>query len=510
MNWQKNNQNKNKSMKKAILSVIVCCMAMMATAQTARPKLVVGLVVDQMRWDYMHYYYDRYGEGGMKRLMAEGFSCDNQMLNYVPTVTGVGHAAIYTGAAPATSGIAANDFYLGDKRIYCCDDPAVKGVGTTSAAGKMSPVNMLGSTIGDMLRMATDFRAKVVGVALKDRASILPAGHSANAAYWYDKSVAGFISSTYYMDKLPQWVDKFNRQAGMKKGYDPKLHADGVTLTFRMAEAALKNEQLGQHDVTDMLCVSISSTDAISHETGTWFSPGKENEEAFLALDRGMKEFFDALDAQVGKGNYLLFLTADHGGTHNPNTLRQHKLPGGCWDGGAAMQTVNEKLKKEFGADIKYIKDVIGESVYLDHKAIAAAGLCLDKVTDAAVRLLKEDDTLSFVSSYDKISTAPIPQCIRERVINGYYRGRSGDIMAMPKPNYFDWKVNPDFYGSNHGAWNPADTHIPLVFMGWNVKPGHTHRLTNMVDTAPTVCAMLNLQMPDACTGNPICELTDR
>lgn len=154
-------------------------MALTASAQVARPKLVVGLVIDQMRWDYMYYYYDKYGEGGMKRLMAEGFSCDNQMLNYVPTVTGVGHSSIYTGAVPAANGITGNDFYLDGKRVYCTDDPDAKGVGTDSKAGCMSPKNMLGTTIGDMLRCATDFRSKVIGIALKDRASILPAGHAA-------------------------------------------------------------------------------------------------------------------------------------------------------------------------------------------------------------------------------------------------------------------------------------------------------------------------------------------
>lgn len=496
-------------MKRIILSVFVCCLAMMATAQVSRPKLVVGLVIDQMRWDYMYYYYDKYGEGGMKRLMAEGFSCDNQMLNYVPTITGVGHSSIYTGAVPAAHGIAGNDFYLDGKRVYCTDDPTVTGVGTSSKAGCMSPRNLVGTTIGDMLRAATDFKSRVIGVALKDRASILPAGHAANAAYWYDKSVAGFITSSYYMDKLPDWVNKFNRQAGMKKGYDPKVHADGVTLTFRMAEAAIRNEQLGKGDATDMLCVSISSTDAISHQTGTWFSKGKENEEVFLTLDRDMKAFFDFLDAQVGKDGYLLFLTADHGGSHNPNTLNEHKLPGGGVDFGEVKRTLNEQLKGEFGTDIQYVKDIIGEGIYLDHKAIADAKLCLGKVTDAAVRLLKADTRFQFVTAYEKAGTSAIPQWIRERIINGYYHGRSGDIIAMTKVNYFDWGVGPDFYGSSHGTWTPADTHIPLVFMGWNIKPGHTTRKTHMDDTAPTVCSLLHIQMPDACTGNPITELTD-
>ena len=249
-------------MKKLIFSVLLCCVAIVASAQVQRPKLVVGIVIDQMRWDYLYYYYDKFGEGGMKRLINEGFSCDNQMLNYVPTVTGVGHASIYTGAGPATNGIASNDFRDGDKMVYCCDDPSVQGVGTTSKSAQMSPHYMLGTTIGDMLRQATDFKAKVFGVAIKDRAAILPAGHSANGAFWNDKSVAGFVTSSYYMDKLPDYVVKFNKQNTMKKGYDPKVHADGVTVTFDMAEAIMKGEKLGQNGTIDMLCVSISSTDA--------------------------------------------------------------------------------------------------------------------------------------------------------------------------------------------------------------------------------------------------------
>lgn len=442
-------------MKKIFLSLLVCIVALTASAQVARPKLVVGLVIDQMRWDYMYYYYDKFGEGGMKRLMAEGFSCDNQMLNYVPTITGVGHSSIYTGAVPAANGIPGNDFYLDGKRIYCTDDPTVKGVGTDSKAGNMSPKNLLGTTIGDMLRCATDFRSKVIGIALKDRASILPAGHSANAAYWYDKSVAGFITSSYYMEKLPDWVKKFNREAGMKKGYDPKSGADGVTLTFNMAEAALKNEQLG-------------------------------------------------------KGNYLLFLTADHGGSHNPNTLKEHKLPGGGCDMGAKMRDLNEKLKAEFGLDIKYAKDVIGEGLYLDHELLAQNKLCLEKVKAAAIRILKADPDLQWVIDYEKAAYASVPQWVRERVINGYYQGRSGDIILMPRINYFEWPVAKDFLGSSHGTWTPADTHIPLIFMGWNIKPGYTNRQTHMDDTAPTVCSLLHIQMPDACTGNPIVEVTDK
>ena len=497
-------------MKKLIFSVLLCCVAIVASAQVQRPKLVVGIVIDQMRWDYLYYYYDKFGEGGMKRLINEGFSCDNQMLNYVPTVTGVGHASIYTGAGPATNGIASNDFRDGDKMVYCCDDPSVQGVGTTSKAGQMSPHYMLGTTIGDMLRQATDFKAKVFGVAIKDRAAIMPAGHSANGAFWYDKSVAGFVTSSYYMDKLPDYVQKFNKQNTMKKGYDPKVHADGVTVTFDMAEAIMKAEKLGQNGTTDMLCVSISSTDAISHQTGTWCSPGKENEEVFLTLDRDIKKFFDALDAQVGKDGYLLFLTADHAGTHNPNTQREHKLVGGSWDKTATLRQVNEALSKKFGVEGKYFNASVGFSLYLDHAFLAQNNLDIEAVKAAAIAELKKVPELITAVDYEKAAVAALPQWIRERIINGYYPGRSGDIYAVAKANYFDWAVKPGFYGSAHGSWNPADTHIPLIFMGWNVKPGKTNRLTTMVDVAPTVCAMLHVQAPDASTGNPIVEVVDQ
>lgn len=498
-------------MKKIILSVLMCCVAIIASAQVERPKLVVGLVIDQMRWDYLYYYYDKYGEGGMKRLINEGFSCENQMINYVPTVTGVGHASIYTGACPATHGIACNNFYKDGKFIYCCDDDSVKTVGSKSKVGEMSPRNMLGTTIGDMLRQATDFKAKVFGVSLKDRASILPAGHSANGAYWYDKSIAGFVTSTYYMDKLPKYITKFNKHIGIKPGVDPKTIPAGVTVTFDLAEAIMKAEKLGKNGTTDMLCVSISSTDAISHTTGTWFSPGKENEEVFLTLDRDLKKFFKALDAQVGKDGYLLFLTADHGGTHNPNTMKAHKLPGGYTDVKAEIDTVNVALSKQFGVEGKYICNEICNSLYIDRNFLAQNNLCFDKVKAAAINeFKKKSETFPFVIDNENAAIAPVPQWIRERVVNGYYRGRTGDITLMVRPDYFSFKVKPDYFGAQHGAWPHADTHIPLVFMGWHIKPGKTHKLTYMVDTAPTVCALLNIEAPSASIGNPIVEVVDQ
>jgi hypothetical protein len=179
-----------------------------------RPKLVVGLMVDQMRWDYLYRFYDRYQQNGFKRMLNEGFTCENTNIDYLPTVTAIGHSTVYTGSVPALHGIAGNDFIIQatGKTMYCTEDPSVESVGTTSAAGKMSPRNMLASTITDELRLATNFRSKVIGIALKDRGSILPAGHSANAAYWFDDVSGNWVTSTYYMKELPTWVQQFNAQ----------------------------------------------------------------------------------------------------------------------------------------------------------------------------------------------------------------------------------------------------------------------------------------------------------
>ncbi len=179
-----------------------------------RPKLVVGIVVDQMRWDYLYRYFSRYQDNGFKRLLNEGFSCENTQVDYIPTFTGPGHTCIYTGSVPAIHGIAGNDFIIQatGKSMYCTEDTSVQTVGSTSKAGQMSPRNLLTTTVTDELKLATNFRSKVIGIALKDRGGILPAGHTADAAYWFDDKTGNWITSTYYMKELPQWVKDFNDQ----------------------------------------------------------------------------------------------------------------------------------------------------------------------------------------------------------------------------------------------------------------------------------------------------------
>ena len=490
-------------MRKFAFAILLLGLSFVVKAQIKRPKLVVGLVVDQMRWDFLYYYYDQYGEGGIKRLLNGGFSCENTMINYVPTVTAIGHSSIFTGSTPALTGICGNNYVINGKPVYCVEDKTVNSVGSTNEAGQMSPRNLLSTTIGDELKVATNFRSKVIGIALKDRAAILPAGHGADAAYWYDIKAGHFISSSYYMDKLPGWVEQFNRKNQTKPGFDVKNDPVGVSLTFKLAEAALENEQLGTDDITDLLTVSVSSTDAMGHTYGT---RGKEMDAVYMQLDRDLTAFLRILDEKVGRDNYLLFLTADHGSAHNPNFLKDHRLPAGGFNTGAMVKQLNERIKEQFGID-QAVMNINANRVYLNRLAIKEK---YEVVKQAAVALLKENKEIQFVVDFEKATYTTIPQLIRERIVNGYNPDRSGDIFIVPKPQHIAGGDNPAYKGTTHCVWNPYDAHIPLLFYGWNVLHGSTSAPTYIVDIAPTVCAMLHIQMPNACIGNAITEVKTR
>ena len=472
----------------------------------ARPKLVVGIMVDQMRWDYLYYYNEKYGDDGLKRLLSEGFSCENTMITHVPTVTAIGHSSVYTGSVPAFTGIAGNNFFLNGKNVTSVTDTTVHAVGSdiSHRAGQCSPRNLIANTIGDQLKIATDFKAKVIGVALKDRASILPAGHAADAAYWWDSKAGHFITSSYYMDKLPSWMETFNKANHTAPDFDIRNNPDGITVTFKLAEEVLAKEQMGKDDVTDLLAISISSTDAIGHATGT---RGKENWAAYKELDKCIGKFLRVLDQKVGHGNYLLFLTADHGAVHNGNFMNEHKLPGGGWDYKPTSTMLEEGLSKKFGSVGKYVKAMMDCRIYLDHDLIAQNGLDFAAVKQEAMNILRSDHQFVYVVDYENVNATTIPFFLRERIINGYNRERSGDIMVVLKGSHQHGRVSKDYVGTSHGTWNPDDSHIPLVFLGWNVRQGSTSTPTRMVDIAATVCAMLHIQMPDCCIGDAIQEV---
>jgi len=519
-------------------------------AQLTRPKLVVGLVVDQMRWDYLYRYYSRYSNGGFKRLVNEGFSAENTFIPYTPTYTACGHSSIYTGSTPAINGIIGNDWYDPQlkRNVYCAEDTTVKTVGSDTRAGLMSPKNMLVTTITDELRLATNFKSKVIGISLKDRGSILPAGHSANAAYWYDGQTGDWITSTHYMTELPSWVKDYNKQKtankffaqnwntlypidtytqstadnkpyeGKARGEETptfphplKLYIDknyemikstpyGNTITLDLAKLAIQAENLGQRNTTDFLAVSCSATDYVGHQYG---ANSIEAEDTYLRLDKDLEDFFNYLDTKIGKGNYLFFISADHGVAHVPGFMKENKLPGGLFSDSQVIKELNTTIAQKYNVK-KAIITSTNSQFYFDHQAIKDAKANLDEIKELAIETLKLQDAVADAVDLTKLSNATLPPAIKNAITYGYNAKRSGDIYYILKSGYFGGGNT----GTTHGAWYPYDSHIPCVFMGWNVKPGKTNKTHYMTDIAATLAAMLHIQMPSGCIGEPITELT--
>ena len=487
---------------KRTFTLLLTLAAMVATwAQPARPRLVVGIVVDQMRWDYLYSYASEWGEGGFKRLLGEGFSCQNTIIDYIPTVTACGHASIFTGTVPALHGIAGNNFMIDGRSVESVTDTTVTGVGTTSRAGQHSPRNLWALTLGDQLKLATHMKARVVGIALKDRAAILPAGHSADAAYWYDNATHSFITSTYYMDRLPRWVTDFNARNRKLLEADVWNAPEGVTATMNMAREAIEREQLGADEVTDLLTVSISTTDAAAHNHGTH---SNEVDATYHRLDRELATLLTTLDDHVGRGNYLVFLTADHGGTNDALYMTERHMPTGGWESGKAMTAANAELRERLGEE-GIIKDQMQYTFYLDNMRIEQRHLNRNGVKRAVCEVLALPDEIQWVVDMENVTTAAIPQPIKERLIKGYVAGRSGEIAVLPRVGVYAGYAPQ--HGSNHGTMTQSDAHIPLVFMGWGVKQGETFASSGIIDIAPTVCALLHIQAPNAAIGNPITQV---
>ncbi len=525
------------------------------STELPRPKLVVGIVVDQMRWDYLYRYYNRYSDNGFKRLLNEGFSCENTQVDYIPTFTGPGHTCIYTGSVPAIHGIAGNDFIIQStgKSMYCTEDTTVQTVGSTSKAGQMSPRNLLVTTVTDELKLATNFRSKVIGIALKDRGGILPAGHSADAAYWFDDKSGDWISSTYYMKDLPQWVKAFNVQKlpetylkldwnalypldtylqstadnspyeGKFKGTDaPTLPVKtsalykgnlgliratpyGNTFTLDFAIATINSENLGQHAVPDFLAVSLSSPDYIGHQFGI---NAVEVEDTYLRLDRDLAAFLTYLDAKVGKGNYTVFLSADHGAAHNTAFLNDHNIPAGVWDEAKALKELNAFLMDKYKTD-QLVLSLGNYQVNFNYKVIDHQHLDHDALKKDCISFLETQPGIAFAVDMKKAETANVPEVLRKRIVNGYSLAHSGEIQIILQPAWFTGHGSGDGgpTGTTHGTWNPYDNHIPLVFMGWGIKHGSTVRETHMTDIAATVAALLHIQAPNGSIGQPIPEV---
>lgn len=524
-----------------------------ASVIPAQPKLVVGIVIDQMRFDYVYRYWDKLGTDGFKRMLSQGYECRNTNYNYMPTYTGPGHASIYTGTTPAIHGIIANDWFDREagRSVYCVQDESVKGVGTGSDEGKRSPKRLLTTTVGSQLHLASNKGSKVFGIGLKDRSAILPAGPTADAAYWYDGSTGSFVTSTYFMTALPAWVNEFNFRKlpeqylstqwttllpieqyteslpdnspyeGNWKGETsptfphniPSLKAEngnlglirsvpgGNSFTRDFAQALIQGENLGKGKFTDFLAVSFSSTDYIGHMYGP---QSIEVEDCYLRMDKDLAEFLRFIDNWVGKNNALVFLTADHGAVENPQFLIDAGIPGGFFREDIVEDSLKKNLKRVYGDTLVW--GIANDQVYFNHKQMEAKGIKHEDLQKYVANfLLRFPGVASTLTSTSLAANeySETPKCLVQK---GFYFRRSGDVAIILNPGWIsDWHRTT---GTTHGTPWSYDTHVPLYWWGWKVQNGKSDDPVNITDIAPTLCMMLNIQSPNGCTGKPITGIT--
>lgn len=530
-----------------------------AFAQPAdKPKLVVGIVVDQMRQEYLYRFDKKLGSGGLKRLTGEGFWLKNAHYNYVPTETGPGHASIYTGTTPAIHGIIANEWYDRDlkKDVNCVGDEKQKTVGSTSKNGAVSPWRNLATTVTDELKLATQRRAKVIGISIKDRGAVLPSGHMADGAYWFDAPTGNFITSTYYKAALPLWVNDFNKrkladqylnqewttllpldqykESGVddspyegrfkgkeratfpynlkeiRKNYDFDLVATtpfGNTLVSEFAKASIDGEGLGKDDVTDFLAISFSSPDRIGHSVGP---NAVEIEDTYLRLDKTIEDLLQTLDAKVGKGNYLVFLTADHGVAEVPQAMKDQRVPAGYFRLPYVEASLNEFLKPYF-PEKKVVERVSTEQVYLSSDLFQAdaktSGVDALVATELITKYLLTQEGIAQVFPYSVIRQSDFDEGgLKGKVVRGYHHKRCGDIAFVLEPGWLAWATPT---GSTHGSAYTYDTHVPVIFYGWGIKNGSSVAHHNITDIAPTLSMLLQIKLPNGCTGEPVRELLE-
>lgn len=543
-------------MKRLIIAFFLLVTIIPVKAQLVgeKPKLVVGIVVDQMRYDYLTRFWDQYGQNGFKRLVNDGFVFKNNHFNYVPTYTGPGHASVFTGTTPENHGIISNSWYdkFEDKYVYCTGDDAFKSIGTATRAGEMSPNKMLSTTFADENRLHTQMKGKTIGVALKDRGAILPAGHAANAAYWFvGGSEANWISSTYYMEQLPKWVVDFNASDkaesylktwaplkniesyiesgsdvnefeggfnGMETAsfpYDLKALAPqngeyelikatpfGNDLTAEFAKAAIKGESLGQDAITDVLTLSFSSTDYVGHNFGV---NSKEAQDTYLRLDLAIGDFLTYLDQTVGQGEYVVFLTADHGAVEVPSYLKSKKVPAGYFSDSDLISKLNEYVGQQFKSG-DLIANVSNGQVFFNYDEVFKNKINAEELQRKVAHFLLQEEHISRTFTRDQLQTGSFQEGIASLIENGFNQKRSGDVIYVTEPGYI---VYPET-GTTHGSGFSYDTHVPLIFFGKGIKKGSTFEYSSIPDIAPTISAMLGISFPNAATGKPLKILLDK
>lgn len=487
-------------------------------------KLVMLVVVDQFRYDYLTRFRGQY-TGGLKRLLTNGADFVNANLDHYPSVTAVGHAAMLSGATPSVSGIVGNDWYDRDtgKAVTSVSDDTVQlldsgGVGS-------SPRRMLVSTVGDEMKIAHP-NTRVIGISLKDRSAILASGHMADAAYWYDTQKGSFVSSTYYFPKLPGWVKSFNdrrlvdKYAGVQWTFlsDPAATGKrmpakagpalssavfaspfGNELLEAFAEETISQEKLGQRDATDLLTVSFSSNDAVGHDVGP---DAPEVRDISIRTDRTLGKLFDALEHAVGMDHVLVILSADHGIAPLPEKLEEEKMPGGRLPSGDLVKDMENALGQKFGPG-KWILYTAGTEPYFNEELIESKKLSDEEVQNVAAKAIARAPHVARVFTRSDLENGRVSgDHFTTMVVRSFNIRRSGDLDVLLEPYWIRGGS-----GATHGSPYVYDTHIPLIFMGPGIKAATYPRNVVLNDLAPTLATMLHVETPGGSVGRVLPEI---
>ncbi|HLK47633.1 MAG TPA: alkaline phosphatase family protein [Bryobacteraceae bacterium] len=499
--------------------LLACLFALISLAGAApkKPKLVLAVVIDQFRYDYLTRFRSDY-TAGLNQLLTRGAVFSDAQYNHFPTVTAAGHSTFLSGAPLSVSGIIGNDWYDRDegREVTSVSDAQTQIVGGRGGAGS-SPRRLLVSTVGDELKIADGGKSKVIGVSLKDRSAILPAGHMANGAYWFDNTSGNFVSSTFYVAELPGWVKSFNdshpaaRFAGATwlnhkmpseaKELNAALAASpfGNDLVAAFAERALEAEQLGKHDETDVLAVSFSSNDYVGHQVGP---DAPEVREVSIRTDKVLGDLLAAADRAAGAGNVLVVLTADHGVAPTPEVNAARRMPGGRPPAGIFNRTAQEALARKYG-DGKWILSGSEHSLYFNRDLIAEKKLDPAEVDRTAAEAVRQIPHVFRVYTREQLAAGAVqPDAVSRRVENGFYPRRSGDLEILLEPYWIFTQG-----GATHGTVFDYDTHVPVIFMGQGIKPGRYYEPVVVNDIAPTLAAILEIETPSGSAGRVLSEM---
>ncbi|MGA9929830.1 MAG: alkaline phosphatase family protein [Terriglobales bacterium] len=517
-----------------ILLLLGSIVAAFASAYNARPKLVVVIVIDQFRGDYLERYRDRFGDSGFRMFLDRGAYFTDCNYDYANTRTAPGHATLFSGTYTSGHGIVANEWWYPQKkkRVTSVEDDATKLVGVASSGPGASPHNLLSDTLGDELKLATGGKARVFAISLKDRAAVLPAGFSGDGAYWIDPKSGDWITSTYYRPELPEWVRNFNNGHRAEKYWNrewrdkdsdgkvlgstaPRNGKDGTPASFyevvgstpfandyqmEFAKELVLYEKLGTGSATDLLVISLSANDILGHRVGP---DSPQMRSMALELDRTLADFFDFLGHQIGMANVWMALSADHGIAPLPEFAKTLRLPAANLDAKALREQINSLLSKKYTKKADYVLELDYPLAWLNQDAFAGISLeHKESENEAAVGEAMKEVGLTGYFTKSQLARGEVPATeVGRRYAHSY--SPEGGWYVMGIPSLFQVGITN---GTDHATPFSYDTHVPLAFYGLAFQPGTYRAHAEPVDLAVTLASLLGINAPTAATGRVLTE----